>query len=229
MTLPRCLGWLGCTAIILFHAAAVTAEPVSVTGGELTAVGLIASPTFTLTGDGFSVTGGRGDSGFAGPSLCHPCTTGDTVNFDSTFVGSSLGTGPATVGGTSYANVYYGGVLHFVANSVPFAGGSGTVTLTTPFELGSAPPVESFIAGYLMSDMTGAPLFNLTLSGSGIASATYTEGPGGFNFSAVSYSFSSAAAPVPEPATMALVGSALAGLGARHWRNRRRARSSEPL
>lgn len=227
--LLRCLGRSCLTAMLVVWTAAAQAEPVTITGGALTATGLLSDPIFILTGDGFAVAGGA-THGNAGPAMCAPCVGGDVVSFESFFVGSTLGAGPAIVEGVAYASLWYAGVLHFEGATAAFPGGSGTVVVNAPFALDAVPPLESFIAGYVTQEMIGPPVFTTRLAGGGLATATFTEGPAGFfTFDSVTYAFSASPAPVPEPATLVLVGSALAAIGARRWRRRSPTGTFDPL
>jgi hypothetical protein len=193
------------------------ADTVTITGGELTAVGIFGFTTFTLTGDGFSASGGR-EPGGVGPA-CAPCVAGDPVTFDSTFAGEfTLGSGPATVNGLSYSRVYYYGDLSFDGETIPFPAGSATIELTSPFVLRSDPANPSFLAGNLDSQFLQPDVFRVMLTGSGVATAVFRQGPGGlFSFDRVTYAFA-APAPVPEPTSIVLAGSGLLAV----WRARRR-------
>jgi hypothetical protein len=129
-----------CAAVLascLIAPLAAGTDTITISGGALTAVGLQGSTSFTLTGDGFAVTGGR-EPGFVGPSVsCFPCVAGDPIDFDSRFVGEfTLGSGPATVGGVSYDRLWYAGVLAFDGETIAFPGGSSSVDSTSPFSPG---------------------------------------------------------------------------------------------
>ena len=200
-----------------------TADPLIITGGALTSLPvLFGSTSFTLTGDGFSFVGGD-EQGAAGPnSTCRPCVAGDIVSFNGLFSGEyTLGSGPATVNGVSYSNVNYAGTLAFQAGSVTFPGGSSEIVeLVSPFVLASD-PFPSFLQGFFTFPPQGLPLFNVEVTGRGLATATFRQGPPGlFGFQQITYAFEATPAPVPEPTSVLLLATGLIGAGVREWRRK---------
>ena len=70
------------------------------------------------------------------------------------------------------------------------------------------------LTGYASPDLTGTPLFDLMLTGSGTARLSMALEDGRYSFSSLDYNF---ADPVPEPATLVLVGTGAALM----WRRRK--------
>jgi hypothetical protein len=158
---------------MVVQAGAATAEPIAINGGALT-VTYSGAPTFTLVGDDFVVSGVGADFGSTGPDRCSPCVPGDLVGFNSTYVGSTLGSGPAFVNGVTYPQLFYAGTFHFDAGTVVFPAGAGLVTLTTPFDFRLENGNPAYMFGFLDSQETDA-VFSVMLSGHGTAIGRFFE------------------------------------------------------
>jgi hypothetical protein len=194
--------------------AAVSAEPVQVTGGSLTMTG--TSGQLAITGDrGFSYTATVFTlNGYWAPwSLngCYFLCAAGPVSIDATWSGHDFA-GTATLDGRTYENVgSFSGITSMWARF------SGTVDVP-------APGLESRV---LVTPFTFTGMFHHGLTeqlvGSGWATVMLTpttwEGQPLWALRHVRYDFSPD--PIPEPATLLLVGGAAAGLALRRWRRQR--------
>ena len=101
--------FIGLFALVMLGVApAVQADPIVITSGTLS-VNSSASASYTLNGLNFSVTSVGGDSGNSPAMGCKPCASGQLVSTSTFLVGSSLGSGPATINGTSFSQLVYFG------------------------------------------------------------------------------------------------------------------------
>jgi PEP-CTERM motif len=191
------------------------AEPVSVSSGVIS-LSSEGGLFYTFTGPGFHATKdfapfhwdetaldiGCFNEGGCGNQEVASFTTG-------TFENAPLGSGDAIVGGTSYSNIDFRGSWQLTSPGAPLPDGPDPFAqLTAPFSF----------QGTLIGSREGLDLFEASLIGSGEVRAFIARiGPGGWQLdeaAAIQYLFTDAE-PLPEPDTLLLIGSGLAGLGAR--------------
>ena len=182
------------------------ADPVQITTGFLTSSGAFGIGHFEWSGEGFSAAGAA-EPGVIGPAFCFPCTSGDLISLD-TFYSGTIGGGTATVGGTTYEDVTFGGEVSFSAPDVTAPSAPGGFTTMQPFTF------NANLIGFLDYNTSAERIaFTQMLTGHGIVTASFSATPGQstpiFSFQTVRYDFASDAA-VPEPATLLLFGSGLA-------------------
>jgi hypothetical protein len=209
-----------CAFVLLVITPSVQADPIVITSGSLTVTGPSGSPTYSISGNNFSVTSVGGDSG--NTPNCLPCLPGQLAPVSSFLVGSSLGHGPATINGVSFAELFYSGTFSLGAAVLLPTGVTTDITLTTPFTF------SGNIRGCDGSpQVCGNEVFSTTqLTGQGIATVQFTFGVHGqtgqplFFFRTITYEFQ--AAEVPEPMTIMLLTTGLIGLGASRRRRKSR-------
>ena len=196
------------------------ADPIVITSGNFTVAGIAGGPTFTLTGDNFSVTSTGGEPGNLTPQvLCFPCPAGTLISMDGVFVGQSLGQGTATINGTVFSNVDFAGTFVFDTQQFIFSPFPGP----TDHVLQTAFTFTGQLQGCPTSCVTNPPVFTFDLIGSGVVDLELqfagfnSQGVQLFTFQRVNYSFRN---EIPEPVSLLLLSSGLAALGLKLRRSR---------
>jgi hypothetical protein len=205
--------------IALVTTSAASADPVQITRGAI--VFDFEGHYFFMGGTDFEVSSQLPDSGFIPATFdgfCFPCRIGvDIVDLGFTTPGEVfVGTGPATVSGQTYSELFYRAQwsVDAVGELFPAPNPGPAVQVSQPFTL------TGHLGAFLDPDFTTLA-FAATLRGQGRARALYhydadsdayviEEGNFGYHFEE--------AAPVPEPTTLLLFGTGAAALA---WRRRR--------
>jgi PEP-CTERM motif len=186
------------------------ADTIIITSGfaRVTEPATISAGSFSFAGEGL-IASGSGDRNSARGSNIH---------------GAPTFRGEATANNTTHANIHYTNtVLRFESNIFfrPPADSNSpqTLLITVPFTM-----TGTLVGNF--GSLQNPPLFSLTVTGWGLATATLQLFQVGSDFfyihQDIRYDFLSNNAPVPEPATILLLGTGLAAGVITRLRSRRR-------
>ena len=201
-----------CILMMFIITPAVKADTLVITsGGQLFAGISGGSTNYVISGDNFSISA-TGAASVVNPS-CSPCTSGTTISL-SNLIGPNLGTGTATINGTTFSNIAFLGQFNFVSQDVVLPvlpDGLIGVQFEVPFTF------TGNIQGCLptSANCTTVVFSTTELVGQGIAKAAFTfignqNGVSFFTPTSLRYDFRE----VPEPMTITLLTTGLLGLGA---------------
>lgn len=219
---PKALPLLALLACLLF-AAEARADTFYITGGSATTRNLTGG-FFTLNGTGFTLNGGF----YQGTNSCFPCKAGQTASVGLVNWGLDVVSvpSPSTFQGMTYERLYYSiASMQFSASLIVPGETAALFTVTTPFSFLATFQGCTNPSGPMTFCKPGEIVFdNATFVGQGIATVEMSsiEGINGREYFIRSVRYDFVPAATPEPATIALLASGLAGVGAAARRRRRK-------
>lgn len=209
-----------CAVVCLFVFSSAKADTFTLTSGG-------ASTGFdhfsiNASGPNISIQGNAGgEPGNLTFATCtpSPCAAGSILNVGGVFNASQLNIGfsrgTVTINGITFNNVFFSGALNFTGSVVLPPDFVNDHPVSVPFTMQGQ--LQGLIACDPAAPFTPCqpPVFDVTLIGSGIASANFQF----FGTRSVIYAF---AEPVPEPATLGLFGAGVLALNALRKRRQRK-------
>jgi len=211
-----------CAFVLLVFAPSVYADPLIITSGSAS-INNSARLAYNIAGQNFTIaTIGNGETGNAPSATCSPCVSGMPVSAGGFFTGNSLGSGNATINGSTFNNIGFLGTFNIGSAPIILPVGTSDLVFVVPFQLtgditGCQPDNTSCIT----------QVFSTQISGQGIATLRYRfdttfNGLSLYSFQSLTFQFQDPAA-VPEPMTISLLATGLIGLGAKvRFRAKRR-------
>jgi hypothetical protein len=224
------IGPLICAVAFLLLCSSAKADTFTLTAGSANTG--FAQFSLFASGPNISIGGGAGlctvpgcDAVFVPDSFAFatcspsPCAPGSTLNVGGVFVASNLNIGnnfggAATINGVDFFGLNFGGELNFTGSIVLPNDYVNGQPVTVPFSM------QGQLTGFVRCPgsmvQCSQQVFDISLNGSGIATATLPAAGNGL----VIYTFGPAAESVPEPATLGLLGVGLFALK-RFYRSRK--------
>ena len=186
----------------------IHAEPIVVTSGSLTLPGFFSAPSYSFSGENFTVTGSGGEAGSTGPQTCFPCVSGNIINVNSSFGGSSLGQGSATINGMTFNTVVLGGQIQFSGSPLIVPVATTSVTLTAPFTFSG-----TLFGCQVTPCIQQNAVFTTQLTGSGLAFIELRFFPESNFFQHERTTYVFGPTEIPEPTSLLLLAGGLTALG----------------
>jgi hypothetical protein len=201
--------WLCCSSTQLFASQVVTSGSICCLNPST----LFLFANFELAGSGFDVTGDFGDIADAvnwGVGLCYACQPGTLLGVWGHTGGEDFGGGTATIGSTSYANLWWYNPFQPTLYSA-FQVTGPPILLTGPGTFYGTFSFTGFLCGTMTDTDTSCIVGLPSLTGTGIVTVDVAAdvdagGQPALGVTQAGYTFT------PEPASWLLFGSGAAGL-----------------